>query len=57
MLKIDKASIKSEKYETPYQKRGIVNFKNPKLPNFNSKLAKIIDPMVGASTCASGNHM
>jgi hypothetical protein len=57
MLKIDRASIKSEKYATPYQKRGIVNFKKPKLPNFKSKLAKIIDPMVGASTCASGNHI
>ena len=28
----------------------------PKVPNFNKIPAKITEPMVGASTWASGNH-
>ena len=28
----------------------------PNVPNFNSNPAKIIEPSVGASTCASGNQ-
>lgn len=30
---------------------------NPYPPNFNKILANIIDPIVGASTCASGNQI
>jgi len=31
--------------------------KKPYPPNFNRILAKIIEPTVGASTCASGSHI
>ena len=50
-------SIITAKYETPNQNNGIVKRRKPKLPNFKSKLAKITDPIVGASTCASGNQI
>jgi len=36
---------------------GIENLKNPYPPNFNNTPANITDPAVGASTCASGNHV
>ena len=35
---------------------GIRNLKNPYPPSFKRILAKITDPIVGASTCASGSH-
>jgi hypothetical protein len=36
--------------------KGIKKRINPKPPSFNKILAKITEPIVGASTCASGNH-
>jgi formaldehyde-activating enzyme involved in methanogenesis len=36
--------------------KGIKNLTKPYAPNFNNKPAKIIEPAVGASTCASGNQ-
>lgn len=33
------------------------NLINPYPPNFNNTPANITDPAVGASTCASGNHV
>ena len=35
----------------------IVKRSKPYPPNFNNKLAKITEPIVGASTCASGNQI
>jgi hypothetical protein len=37
-------------------KNGIKNRINPNPPSFNKILAKITEPIVGASTWASGNH-
>ena len=34
-----------------------LNLKNPKTPNFNKIPARSTEPTVGASTCASGNHI
>jgi hypothetical protein len=36
---------------------GIENLRKPYPPNFNNTPANITDPAVGASTCASGNHV
>ena len=38
-------------------KSGIENRKNPYVPSFKRIPAKITEPAVGASTCASGNHI
>lgn len=38
-------------------KNGKMNLSKPKVPTFNIRPARIIEPMVGASTCASGNHV
>jgi alkaline phosphatase len=37
--------------------KGIINRKIPYVPSFNNTPAKITDPAVGASTCASGNQI
>jgi len=41
----------------PSVKTGSKNFKNPYPPSFNNNPARITEPEVGASTCASGNQM
>ena len=38
-------------------KTGKTKRKKPYPPNFNNKPAKITEPIVGASTCASGNQI
>ena len=37
--------------------KGSEYLKKPYPPNFNKTPAKIIEPAVGASTCASGSHV
>jgi len=53
------ATIKTNgiKYKQALGTKPSENLINPYPPNFNKILAKIIDPIVGASTCASGNQI
>src|SRR2546425_11548193 len=54
---IDNAIIIGTKYFVPSGKIGKLNRRNPYVPIFSSTAARITDPAVGASTCASGNHV
>ena len=48
--------LNGKKYKFASGQIGIKKRKIPYKPNFNNNAAKIIDPLVGASTWASGNH-
>jgi hypothetical protein len=45
------------KYSCPYGNNGNPKRINPYIPNFKSNAAKITEPIVGASTWASGNQI
>jgi len=45
------------KYNIAYGNIGIKNLITPYVPNFSKTPAKITEPAVGASTCASGNQI
>jgi len=38
-------------------KSGAANRRNPKRPHLQHDAARMTEPAVGASTCASGNHV
>ena len=52
-----KAWTSGKNQTVPAGNNGITIRKKPYPPNFNSKLASITDPSVGACTCASGSHL
>ena len=56
-LKIKNENIKGVKYSEATGNIGIENLKKPYPAIFNKMAARITDPAVGASTCASGNHV
>src|SRR3990167_11119068 len=45
------------KYITAYGNNGNIKRIIPYVPNFNKTPARITEPAVGASTCASGNQI
>ena len=45
------------KYRDASGKSGIENRRNPYVPSFNKIPARITEPAVGASTCASGSQI
>src|SRR5690349_14272919 len=49
--------ISGTKSFVPSGKIGRLNRKNPYVPIFSKTAARITDPAVGASTCASGSHV
>src|SRR5437773_8485438 len=57
IAKIDNAIIIGTKYFVPSGSMGKLNRRNPYVPIFNSTAARITEPAVGASTCASGSHV
>ena len=54
---IDNMIIIGTKYFVPSGRMGKLNRRNPYVPIFNSTAARITEPAVGASTCASGSHV
>ena len=52
-----KVYIRGVKYSDAIGNIGIENLKKPYPAIFNNMAARITEPAVGASTCASGNHV
>src|SRR5271155_4239106 len=58
MIPISESTITITRYFTVASGNiGKENRRNPYVPIFNSTPARITEPAVGASTCASGNHV
>ena len=57
MLKIAKEKATGLKNVLAKFKKGNINFNIPNVPIFSKSPASIIEPGVGASTCASGSQV
>lgn len=53
----DKIKTSGLKKKFPKENKGAKNLNIPYVPIFKRTPARITEPIVGASTCASGNHM
>jgi hypothetical protein len=52
-----KVVTSGDQKEVPSGKRGRANRTSPYVPSFRSRAARRTEPIVGASTCASGSQM
>src|SRR6266704_1451462 len=57
MAKIDNPIIIGTKCLVPSGRIGKLNRRNPYVPIFSNTAARITEPAVGASTCASGSQV